>query len=453
MNFKYGRINVILNSTFAVILFFAASTIDAINCDLTRQPLVKLVFNESGSFVEEIGRQRRLNEPKLDLAAESRNSDNEYAVPAPAVHIGTHPSTIRHLQPQGIYLARACWCASNIEQKPDYCLIQTNQCTADSDSGGSQACYNNVTGLHFVRGVVPAMIFFWCCLLWVFVVSEQGSGARSHAYRKIISGCGCNRETEALALDEAVTRLQEHNPQRARFLFRGALRRHRTIRRARNQREQRRLAREDRRRRRRFGELQEDPVTALSGAEGPSDRGGDNEGIIAEGDTSEGLDDTHSDLERPNQLALKTRIYEDVDEKKGLVSDDDEPEQARLSSTWTTNLRNQFKMPTTTADEEMKDEMHNGLRCAICLTLLKNGDRVGDLICQHVFHVNCLKMWLKRKNQCPLCNLKELAEPRFCPPVNEDTTRVAIPTTAESSDGQLVSRSPRPNSEQDVTRS
>mmetsp|Transcript_60422 Transcript_60422/g.148271 ORF Transcript_60422/g.148271 Transcript_60422/m.148271 type:complete len:864 (+) Transcript_60422:188-2779(+) len=41
--------------------------------------------------------------------------------------------------------------------------------------------------------------------------------------------------------------------------------------------------------------------------------------------------------------------------------------------------------------------------CTICLLNLEDGDRVGDLSCGHVFHVECLKQWSKRKNSCPLC--------------------------------------------------
>jgi hypothetical protein len=42
-----------------------------------------------------------------------------------------------------------------------------------------------------------------------------------------------------------------------------------------------------------------------------------------------------------------------------------------------------------------------------------NCDHIGELPCDHLFHVECLKMWLPRKNVCPLCQTKEVAMPRY----------------------------------------
>lgn len=42
--------------------------------------------------------------------------------------------------------------------------------------------------------------------------------------------------------------------------------------------------------------------------------------------------------------------------------------------------------------------------CLICMVGLEEGDRIGDLSCQHNFHADCLKEWIKRRNACPLCN-------------------------------------------------
>lgn len=47
------------------------------------------------------------------------------------------------------------------------------------------------------------------------------------------------------------------------------------------------------------------------------------------------------------------------------------------------------------------DEPH----CTICFSELEDGDKVGDLGCTHVFHADCLKMWVTKRNACPLCNI------------------------------------------------
>lgn len=38
---------------------------------------------------------------------------------------------------------------------------------------------------------------------------------------------------------------------------------------------------------------------------------------------------------------------------------------------------------------------------------METEDTVGEIKeCNHVFHENCLKEWLKQKNECPLCKIK-----------------------------------------------
>jgi hypothetical protein len=60
--------------------------------------------------------------------------------------------------------------------------------------------------------------------------------------------------------------------------------------------------------------------------------------------------------------------------------------------------------------------------CTICLGSMQEGSRVGSLLaCQHDFHVDCLKGWLKRKNHCPLCN-ERAAELRYTTFGVDDTT-------------------------------
>lgn len=49
--------------------------------------------------------------------------------------------------------------------------------------------------------------------------------------------------------------------------------------------------------------------------------------------------------------------------------------------------------------------------CTICFVPLEEGDRIGALDCDHLFHVDCIKGWVQRKNTCPLCAIP-LATPR-----------------------------------------
>jgi Ring finger domain len=45
-----------------------------------------------------------------------------------------------------------------------------------------------------------------------------------------------------------------------------------------------------------------------------------------------------------------------------------------------------------------------GLRCAVCIATVHNGDMVRQLLmCKHVFHTNCIDTWLPSHSTCPMC--------------------------------------------------
>ena len=60
------------------------------------------------------------------------------------------------------------------------------------------------------------------------------------------------------------------------------------------------------------------------------------------------------------------------------------------------------KIETDKLNEENK-------RCIICYEDFKDNDKGIFLPCFHVFHSNCIKTWLKNKDNCPLCkfNVKD----------------------------------------------
>ncbi|KAL4182235.1 hypothetical protein AMTRI_Chr12g274940 [Amborella trichopoda] len=42
-------------------------------------------------------------------------------------------------------------------------------------------------------------------------------------------------------------------------------------------------------------------------------------------------------------------------------------------------------------------------KCSICQEEYVDGDEVGDLNCEHRYHVGCIEEWLRLKNWCPIC--------------------------------------------------
>ena len=79
-------------------------------------------------------------------------------------------------------------------------------------------------------------------------------------------------------------------------------------------------------------------------------------------------------------------------------------------------------------------ESGTGMNCSICFAPFLDGDRVGALPCDHVFHVDCLKSWLPRRNVCPLCLTQNIASLRF------DETMPGAPK--ETSRSQMQSLQP-----------
>ena len=73
------------------------------------------------------------------------------------------------------------------------------------------------------------------------------------------------------------------------------------------------------------------------------------------------------------------------------------------------------------AEEDENDEN----TCSICFGKIEYGERVGELSCNHVFHVDCLKGWLSRRNVCPLCLQPNIATPEFAS--DQDDANAGVP--------------------------
>eukprot|EP01025_Chloroclados_australasicus_P013592 TRINITY_DN1639_c0_g1_i1.p1 TRINITY_DN1639_c0_g1~~TRINITY_DN1639_c0_g1_i1.p1 ORF type:complete len:311 (-),score=29.01 TRINITY_DN1639_c0_g1_i1:334-1266(-) len=66
------------------------------------------------------------------------------------------------------------------------------------------------------------------------------------------------------------------------------------------------------------------------------------------------------------------------------------------------------KLPRMKINSKNIDQLVENRTCAICMDKFGNGDDVIIMPCQHPFHYNCLKPWLKQTNSCPTCR-SELA--------------------------------------------
>ncbi len=42
----------------------------------------------------------------------------------------------------------------------------------------------------------------------------------------------------------------------------------------------------------------------------------------------------------------------------------------------------------------------------ICLENYNSNEKVTALPCIHFFHTNCIKKWMEKKRECPICKLR-----------------------------------------------
>lgn len=85
--------------------------------------------------------------------------------------------------------------------------------------------------------------------------------------------------------------------------------------------------------------------------------------------------------------------------------------------------------PTSaTHDNHYIEDDDDEVLCTICMVDIEDGDRVGALPCDHLFHAECLKEWIRRRNVCPLCQ-DPIAEERSNPSENSPSVTVRYPAT------------------------
>jgi len=66
-------------------------------------------------------------------------------------------------------------------------------------------------------------------------------------------------------------------------------------------------------------------------------------------------------------------------------------------------------LPTKKVDKTMLGDSGEA-ECSVCMDSVELGEEVVSLPCQHWFHRNCVTMWLKEHNTCPICR-KGLSAP------------------------------------------
>lgn len=105
----------------------------------------------------------------------------------------------------------------------------------------------------------------------------------------------------------------------------------------------------------------------------------------------------------PSTPASDSPLINSPDLTKHSVSETEEKLKSSSPSTEDSDV------PDTNAVFTYESDDDNEVTCTICMLPIEDGDRIGALECDHKFHVECLKQWIKRRNVCPLCQSPDIA--------------------------------------------
>jgi hypothetical protein len=300
------------------------------------------------------------NKNETDRLLQAENSNNTT----------TSPMTLRSFsQTNGAIIeVRACWCAEAYLDRPiEYCPASFDTCLVRGEEG-LVSCYTS-TGSHgFMSSFWPLASFWIVALGYALSCTDGGTWARQFI-RRILA----HPSEGQVMLEENLDQLLEDRPEHAVFLYRQAVMR---IRQA---------YLEPRRRREWFS-------------------------TSSDSDGSHATPDEGDFLEAPRDtLILKVTTYGEPSFNVQRT-----PSVARNSTTSWRHDQVTF--------QQMDSQMEQGLRCAICLVRLEQGDVVGNIPCGHVFHKACLKSWLPQANRCPLCRHPDIATLRTRRPTAQQTS-------------------------------
>ena len=326
--------------------------------------------------------------------------------------------------------ARLCPCTF---QEHTYCLAQPhvsqNTCGIPRDSRLPVGCYNLTNQMVFIRNAWPVVVLWYGALLIFLIATENGKSARDWMLAKICPGrnerlAAAYLEREIMIRDRlrrirlrrggTVTALDEEEGGSGLAAADAQRMRTQTLvlktKRFNAQREK-----EKRRRRRREQRLTRVEESDVDASTDSAPRTPERAPI-----------DDNEDMNTPETMALDNSLESPMsfppDGPLSAPADsflDNEIPQS-MSADQATMLCAPCSPITPVADEidESDDDYEEDFTCTICIMEVEDGDKVGALNCHHIFHVQCLKEWIKRKNVCPLCQVPDIASPR---PGNPDT--------------------------------
>ena len=273
------------------------------------------------------------------------------------------------------YPVRLCNCVDN-----HYCPANLEYCARpytfrENQTPGCMSKSRRI-GLYGQLPTIFYVVWVWVAGLMVFLFfSQWGRSVFGYIFSAILP---CYNELVAHLL-------LRRRPERARQLIR------------RNLLYRRRLLE-----RRRWARVMDEVASGQDGRDNRRREGGNSE-TTGPNTTANSVSVEEGLKRNPTSLALRTRVFRtDGRQQKQQQTEEDYQHQHVNDSNGNVKMDD--------SPEEFVDEDNT---CMICFMELLDGDRIGALPCNHTFHADCLKTWLRRRNVCPLCNSAKVATERF----------------------------------------
>ena len=341
--------------------------------------------------------------------------------------------------------ARLCPCAP---QERTFCLAQPhvpqNTCGIPRDSRLPVGCYNLTNRIVFIRNAWPVVVLWYGALFIFLVVTENGKSARNWVLAKMCPGrndslADAYLQREIVIRDRlrrvrlgrggTVTALDEEEGGGGLAAVDTQRIRTQTLvlktKRFNAQREK-----EKRRRRRR-----EQRLTRVEESDASTDSAPRTPERLRPSLEREDEDEMNTPETAALDYSLQSPMSFPPDGPLNTSASADSFQDNEIPQSMSADQAMMLCAPcspiTPVAEEadETDDDDDEDFTCTICIMEVEDGDKVGALSCHHIFHVQCLKEWIKRKNVCPLCQEPDIASPR---PGNPEASPPPSPWRAPS---------------------
>jgi hypothetical protein len=294
----------------------------------------------------------RLAEDEFTFADDlSQNSSSEEETISPTEVGPFDDDEVAQNDKEEYFYARECTCFIGL-YPTSYCPFTVEVCQqpANWSTATHPGCLTEPPKRGQTKLLFLIVIAWYWCLLAFLLFTKYGHSFFDYLIRFFVPGWN----------NYVVNRIIQNDPHRAQLLLRDYVLR------------------------------QRQRMEGVTNRDAQNEQGNQQENGQAPAQVANNIQEQQGEIRKPTSLALRTTIYKTDGDRQTKDASEVSGDHS------------------TSSNEDEEDDC-----CIICFAPFVDGDRVGRLPCSHVFHVECLKIWLQRKNKCPLCQTKEIATPRY----------------------------------------